>query len=52
MNQIKELETKRLKLRQWKSQDYLPFSKLNADPKVMEFFPSVLTKEQSDALVR
>jgi RimJ/RimL family protein N-acetyltransferase len=51
MNPSVELETKRLKLRQWKNQDYLPFSKLNADPKVMEFFPSVLTKEQSDALV-
>ena len=44
MKQITELETKRLKLRQWKQEDYAPFSKLNADPKVMEFFPSVLTK--------
>jgi len=50
MSHIIELETKRLKLRQWKDQDYLPFAKLNADPNVMEFFPSVLTNIESDAL--
>lgn len=50
MNPSVELETKRLKLRQWKNQDYLQFAKLNADPKVMEFPPSVLTKMQSDTL--
>ena len=51
MREITELETKRLKLRQWKEEDYLPFSKLNANPKVMEFFPSVLTKVQSDVML-
>jgi ribosomal-protein-alanine N-acetyltransferase len=50
MKETLELETKRLKLRQWKEEDYIPFSKLNADPKVMEFFPSVLTKVQSDVM--
>jgi len=50
MSHIIELETKRLKLRQWKDQDYLPFAKLNADPNVMEFFPSVLTNIESDEL--
>ena len=45
-----ELETKRLKLRQWKKEDYAPYAKLNSDPKVMEFFPSTLTKIQSDVM--
>jgi RimJ/RimL family protein N-acetyltransferase len=50
MTQIIELETDRLLLRQWKPADREPFAKLNADPKVMEFFPNVLSPEASDAL--
>lgn len=44
------LETKRIKLRQWRESDFLPFSELNADPYVMEYFPSTLTKAESDAI--
>ena len=44
------IETKRLILRQWREEDYEPFARLNADPKVMEYFPSVLTKNESDTL--
>ncbi|GJM14548.1 MAG: hypothetical protein DHS20C12_29510 [Pseudohongiella sp.] len=40
----------RLLLRAWKPSDYEEFAKLNADPQVMEFFPNVLNREQSDAL--
>ena len=47
---IKEIHTNRLLLRQWKKEDYLPFAQMNSDPRVMEFFPSVLKKEESDAL--
>jgi RimJ/RimL family protein N-acetyltransferase len=43
------LKTKRLILRQWRKEDLKPFSQLNADPKVMEFFPSVLSEEESAA---
>jgi RimJ/RimL family protein N-acetyltransferase len=46
-----ELETERLRLRQWRPSDREPFAALNADPRVMEFFPSVLDRETSDALV-
>jgi RimJ/RimL family protein N-acetyltransferase/truncated hemoglobin YjbI len=42
--------TKRLLLRQWRPADRAPFAKLNADPRVMEYFPSTLTREQSDAM--
>ena len=45
------LQTKRLILRPWKESDLEPFARLNADPRVMEFFPSVLTREKSDAMV-
>lgn len=34
-----ELETARLKLRQWQTSDLEPFAKMNADPRVMEFPP-------------
>ena len=45
-----EPTTTRLLLRQWRSSDRPPFGQLNADPRVMEFLPSPLTREQSDAL--
>ena len=38
-------------LRRWEDSDRAPFAAMNADPVVMEFFPSVLTREQSDAFV-
>lgn len=44
------LKTERLILRPWKSSDLVPFSEINADPKVMEFYESTLTQLQSDNL--
>ena len=46
-----ELRTERLLLRQWRDSDRLPFRRLNADPRVMEFFPEPLAAEASDALL-
>ena len=46
------LTTARLILRPWKEEDKAPFAELNADPVVREFFPSILTREQSDASIR
>jgi RimJ/RimL family protein N-acetyltransferase len=43
------LRTERLVLREWRDDDLPPFSAMNADPRVMEHFPSVLSREQSDA---
>ncbi len=48
--EVTELETERLILRQWKSQDLVPFAKLNSDHLVMEYFPSVLNRQESDAM--
>ena len=45
-----EPTTARLLLRQWRSSDRSPFAELNGDRRVMEFFPSILTREQSDAM--
>ena len=42
------IETDRLILRQWQESDRLPFARINADPAVMEFFPSVRTQAESD----
>lgn len=46
------IKTKRLILRPWREEDLEPFARMNADPRVMEFFPSVLSKEESDALAK
>jgi ribosomal-protein-alanine N-acetyltransferase len=43
------LVTERLVLRHWRDADREPFAALNADPRVMEFFPSVLDRTESDA---
>jgi ribosomal-protein-alanine N-acetyltransferase len=45
------IETPRLILRQWKTSDHAPFIKLNRDKDVMEFFPSVKTKEETLAQI-
>lgn len=46
-----ELQADRLVLRRWRDADREPFAALNADPEVMRYFPSPLTRAQSDALV-
>jgi RimJ/RimL family protein N-acetyltransferase len=43
------LTTARLILRRWRDSDREPFRVLNADPRVMEFFPAPLTPEESDS---
>jgi RimJ/RimL family protein N-acetyltransferase len=45
-----QIETARLILRRWRRSDLAPFAALNADPEVMEFFPSPLDRERSDAV--
>lgn len=44
------IETDRLILRPWQDRDRAPFAAMNADPQVMEFFPSLCTREQSDGI--
>jgi RimJ/RimL family protein N-acetyltransferase len=44
------IETPRLILRPWRESDRDPFARMNADPRVMEFFPACLSRAESDTL--
>jgi RimJ/RimL family protein N-acetyltransferase len=46
-----ELRTDRLLLRRWRAEDRPALAALNADARVMEHFPAVLTREESDAFM-
>lgn len=46
------LTTERLLLRDWTDDDAEPFARLNADPRVMEFFPRALDRDRSDAFLK
>jgi len=45
------MDTDRLIMRRWRESDREPFAAMNADPEVMEHFPSPLNRAESDALV-
>ena len=42
-------QTSRLVLRAWREDDFDAFAAMNADPRVMEYFPAPLTREESAA---
>jgi RimJ/RimL family protein N-acetyltransferase len=44
------LQTERIILREWRDEDLIPFAALNADPRVMEFFPKTLSRVESDTM--
>lgn len=46
------IKTNRLFLRPWRDDDFEPFAELNADPRVMEYFPATLTRRESDDLAK
>lgn len=48
--EVPTLRTSRLILRPWRDDDLPLFAQLNADPRVMEHFPGVLTRAESDQL--
>jgi RimJ/RimL family protein N-acetyltransferase len=47
---LRILRTERLILREWRREDRAPFAALNADPRVMEFLPGLLSRADSDAM--
>jgi len=51
MTTLSDLRTERLILRRWRATDHDPFAAMNADPRVMEFFATPLTREQSDRMI-
>lgn len=44
-------QTARLALRAWREEDQPAFAAMNADARVMEFFPAPLTDAESQALM-
>ena len=50
MTEPRSITTPRLLLRAWTEADRAPFAAMNADPAVMEHFPALLTRAESDAL--
>jgi RimJ/RimL family protein N-acetyltransferase len=51
VTEIPSVRTKRLLLRAWQSSDRAPFARMNADPHVMEHFPKLFSRAESDAAV-
>ncbi|MGL4404776.1 MAG: GNAT family N-acetyltransferase, partial [Notoacmeibacter sp.] len=51
MSRFVTLENDRLRLRAWQDADRKDFAKMNADPRVMEFFPKLLSEDESNNLV-
>jgi ribosomal-protein-alanine N-acetyltransferase len=45
------LSGERVRLRPWRDEDRAVFAAMNADERVMEFFPTLLSRAESDALV-
>ncbi|MFN8357597.1 MAG: GNAT family N-acetyltransferase [Spirosomataceae bacterium] len=45
------ITTPRIGLRPWKDSDQAPFIQMNADPRVMEFFPSCLSADETLAMI-
>lgn len=46
------INTKRLILRPWTEEDLKPFAQLNADARVREYFPALLSTQESDTCVK
>ena len=46
------IETDRLILRPWKAEDLPLFAKMNRDSRVMRYFPSILTDEQTKSFYK
>lgn len=46
------IKTERLILRQWCEEDLEPFAQLNADSRVREYFPALLSHQESDSSVK
>jgi len=48
---MQSIFTDRLVLRDWLAEDVAPFSVINQDPQVMEFFPNILSVEETRVFI-
>ncbi len=46
-----ELRTARLNMRNWRESDRAPFAAMGIDPEVMKYFPSPISRAESDRLI-
>lgn len=46
------ITTERLGLREWTNADFIPFAEMNKDSDIMEYFPSVLTSDETAAMIK
>ena len=51
-NNEKKFKSNRLKLRQWINSDLPIFAQLNADPKVMQYYPNILKEKESNKMAK
>jgi len=51
MKPILKLESARLLMRQWRDEDLPEFAAMSADPQVMRYFPALLSRLESAALI-
>ncbi|HYI01971.1 GNAT family N-acetyltransferase [Hyalangium sp.] len=51
MASLLDVRTERLWLRSWRDEDVEPFAAMNADPRVMEHFPALLSRQETEAQV-
>lgn len=51
MDRFNTVGTDRLILRRWKDEDRAPFAALNGDPETLVYFPSTLSREESDEFI-
>lgn len=51
MNRKYLFESQRLGFRNWKESDIIPFAKMNSDLEVMQYFPQLLSKEETINLI-
>lgn len=49
---MNRLEGPRIRLRQWREADLVPFAQMNGDPRVMRYFAECLSASESNALVQ
>ena len=52
MSHIHEIETERLRLRQWKDSDKPVFALMSADAETMRYLPEMLSEEESNAMAQ
>jgi RimJ/RimL family protein N-acetyltransferase len=51
MSTTPELRTARLRLRAWEEADLEPLARMSSDPRVMEYLPGMLSREQAAAML-